>query len=150
MIFSLMKSKRKHGTHCLFGNEMNHTNFTKTFCKHWAVAATNSTLLPIFQLPKVRNIEVVSSFIRNRWCFLACLIWGFRIEECLTKQMGGDLREFALVGEGSWFEEFGETEVGTSVELRLISSELCVFPICGKYWHSLIRMWFYFNNNNCS
>lgn len=47
--------------------------------------------------------------------------------------MGGDLREFALIGEQSWCEEFGETEMGTLMELTLFISGLCVFPICGKY-----------------
>lgn len=47
--------------------------------------------------------------------------------------MGGDLREFAWVGEQSWCEEFGKTEMETLMELTLFFSGLCVFPICGKY-----------------
>lgn len=70
--------------------------------------------------------------------------------------MGGDLREFVLVGEGSWCKESGETEMGTSMELTRILSGLCVFPVCGKYDifcdakmpSSPIRM--LFNSNNCS
>lgn len=44
-----------------------------------------------------------------------------------------DLREFALVGEGSWCEEFGDTEMGTLMELTLIFSGACGFPNCGKH-----------------
>lgn len=44
----------------------------------------------------------------------------------MTKLRGEDLKEFALVGEGSWCKEFGETEMGTLMELTLIFLGLCV------------------------
>lgn len=45
-----------------------------------------------------------------------------RIEECLTKLIGGHLRESSLVEEGSYCEVFGETEIGP-----LVFSQDCVY-----------------------
>lgn len=127
-----MKSQRKCGTHCLLGNEMNHTNFTKLFCKHWAVAATNSLCHEVF-FTKGKKDRSHFKFHQERRAFPNMSYMRHQNKRTFDKNNGSGFKKICI-GEGSQCEELEETEMGALMELTLIFSE---FLVCGKYRYFL-------------